>query len=62
MGGFDTSKRTVDRIHDNSSKAICYVDVGAWENWRPDKKFPKSVLGPEARDREGPLSSVSFVQ
>ena len=46
VDGFDTSKRTVDRLHRNGSKAICYVNVGAWENWRPDrKKFPKSVLG-----------------
>jgi hypothetical protein len=46
VDGFDTPKRTVDRLHRNGSKAICYVNVGAWENWRPDKKkFPKSVLG-----------------
>ena len=25
---------------------MCYIDVGTWENWRPDAgKFPKSVLG-----------------
>lgn len=46
VDGFDTSKRTVKRLHRGGSKAICYVNVGAWENWRPDKKkFPKSVLG-----------------
>ena len=46
VDGFDTPRRTVKRIHGSGSKAICYVNVGAWENWRPDKeKFPKSVLG-----------------
>ena len=46
VDGFDTSKRKVNKIHRNGSKAICYINVGAWENWRPDKKrFPKSVLG-----------------
>ena len=46
VDGFDTSGRTVGRLHRSGSKAICYVNVGAWENWRPDKnKFPKSVLG-----------------
>ena len=36
----------MSRIHRSGSKAICYVNVGAWENWRPDrKKFPRSVLG-----------------
>ena len=40
------AKRTVDRIHANGSKAICYISVGSWENWRPDKnRFPESVLG-----------------
>jgi hypothetical protein len=25
---------------------ICYIDVGTWENWRPDaRKFSRSVLG-----------------
>ena len=46
IDGFETSERKVDEIHANGSKAICYVNVGAWENWRLDKKkFPKSVLG-----------------
>ena len=46
LDGFDTSKATVDRIHANGGKAICYISVGSWENWRPDKgRFPKRVLG-----------------
>jgi hypothetical protein len=36
LDGFDTSKATVDRIHANGGRAICYISVGSWENWRPD--------------------------
>ena len=46
VDGFDTSEQTVARLHANGSKAICYISVGSWENWRPDKdEFPKRVLG-----------------
>lgn len=46
LDGFDTSKATVDKIYANGGKAICYISVGSWENWRPDKgRFPKRVLG-----------------
>ena len=43
LDGFDTSEATVDRIHANGGRAICYISVGSWENWRPDKgRFPPS--------------------
>ncbi|HZF57556.1 MAG TPA: endo alpha-1,4 polygalactosaminidase [Rubrobacter sp.] len=46
LDGFDTPKATVDRIHANGGKGICYISVGSWESWRPDKgRFPKRVLG-----------------
>jgi len=46
VDGFDTSAQTVEKLHANGSKAICYISVGSWENWRPDRnKFPKRVLG-----------------
>jgi hypothetical protein len=46
MDGFDTPASTVAAVHVLDKKAVCYIDVGTWENWRPDaKKFPKSVLG-----------------
>jgi hypothetical protein len=51
LDGFDTSEATVDGIHADGGKAICYISVGSWENWRPDKgRFPKRVLG---RDYHG---------
>ncbi len=44
--GFDNSAATVARFHALGQRAICYIDVGTWENWRPDaRRFPASVLG-----------------
>lgn len=46
IDGFDNDARTVRKIHGKGAKAICYISVGSWENWRPDRKrFPKSVIG-----------------
>jgi hypothetical protein len=43
---FETSATTVARLHAHGKKVICYINVGAWENWRPDKaSFPPSVIG-----------------
>jgi hypothetical protein len=36
----------VNAIHAMGARAICYLDAGTWENWRPDAgQFPSSVLG-----------------
>jgi hypothetical protein len=46
MDGFETPATTVAAVHALGKKAVCYIDVGTWESWRPDaKKFPKSDLG-----------------
>jgi hypothetical protein len=43
---FDTPRSVVKRLHDMGRRVMCYVDVGTWENWRPDAhEFPKKVLG-----------------
>ena len=43
---FDTPKAQVTALKANGKKVICYVSVGSWENWRPDKNaFPASVKG-----------------
>ncbi len=43
---FDTTIPQVADIHAKPAKAICYIDAGSWENWRPDaKNYPKRVLG-----------------
>ncbi len=36
----------IDELHVKWRKVICYISVGSWENWRPDKdQFPEEVLG-----------------
>jgi hypothetical protein len=46
IDAFDNSPAVVTRLHQLGHKVICYVDVGSWESFRPDKaKFPASVLG-----------------
>ncbi len=41
----------IDELHAKGRKVICYISVGSWEDWRPDKdKFPPEVLG---KDYEG---------
>ncbi|MGA8533467.1 MAG: endo alpha-1,4 polygalactosaminidase [Candidatus Tumulicola sp.] len=46
VDGFDTTTSTVAALHAKGRHVVCYIDVGTWENWRPDAgQFPKSVLG-----------------
>ncbi len=46
LDGFDTSAARVRALHAAGKRVICYIDVGTWENWRPDAgEFPRSVLG-----------------
>jgi hypothetical protein len=48
IDGFDNEASEVATLHDKGIKAICYVDVGTWESWRPDaSSFPSSVIGAE---------------
>jgi hypothetical protein len=46
VDGFDTSRAAVAHLRRAGRYAICYVDVGTWESWRPDRRrFPAAVLG-----------------
>jgi hypothetical protein len=46
VDGFDNTAATVSAMHAQGAIAVCYVDFGTWENWRPDQaQFPSSVLG-----------------
>ena len=46
IDGFDNTADTVATLHAQGRKAVCYIDAGTWENWRPDAAtFPKDVLG-----------------
>jgi hypothetical protein len=46
VDGFGVSAPVVAALHAKGRKVICYIDVGSWEEFRPDAgDFPKSVLG-----------------
>jgi hypothetical protein len=46
IDGFDNSAAVVARLHRLGRRAICYLDVGAYESYRPDAHlFPRQVLG-----------------
>lgn len=41
----------IDELHARGKKVICYISVGSYEDWRPDKnQFPPELLG---KDYEG---------
>ena len=42
----ETPKSSVDDIHNRGARAICYISVGSYEDWRIDAgQFPEEVLG-----------------
>jgi len=46
IDGFNNSAATVAALHALHAHVICYIDVGTWENWRPDASaFPAALLG-----------------
>jgi hypothetical protein len=46
IDGFDSTAATVRRLHADGRKVICYINAGAWEDFRSDRAaFPSSVLG-----------------
>ncbi|MBI4175260.1 endo alpha-1,4 polygalactosaminidase [Candidatus Berkelbacteria bacterium] len=43
---FDQPKETVAALHQQGKRVVCYINVGAWEDWRPDKDiFPEAIIG-----------------
>ena len=43
---FETSADSVAGLKSRGIKTVCYLNAGAWEDWREDaKNFPPSVLG-----------------
>ncbi len=46
IDGFDNPASTVSSLHASGFKVICYIEVGAAENYRADySQFPASALG-----------------
>lgn len=46
IDGFDNPAPTIAALHRRGDHVICYIEVGAAENYRPDyDEFPRTVLG-----------------
>ncbi|WP_326726230.1 endo alpha-1,4 polygalactosaminidase [Streptomyces sp. NBC_00243] len=46
IDGYENSAAVVERLHADGRKVICYINAGAWEDFRSDQKaFPAAVLG-----------------
>ncbi|MEO6349691.1 MAG: endo alpha-1,4 polygalactosaminidase [Candidatus Limnocylindrales bacterium] len=46
VDAFEISRRTVRRLHNSGRHAVCYVNAGAWEDWRPDAvRYTSGVKG-----------------
>ncbi len=46
LDGFETSASTVAALHVLDDRAVCYVETGAVESYRPDSaQFPASAIG-----------------
>ncbi|MFC1687100.1 endo alpha-1,4 polygalactosaminidase [Patescibacteria group bacterium] len=42
----NTPQATIDQLHSNGSKVICYFSAGSWESFREDASdFPDEVIG-----------------
>ncbi len=51
---FETSRQTIDALHAQGRKVICYFSAGSYEAWRPDAgDFPDEVLGNDLDGWEG---------
>jgi hypothetical protein len=43
---FDTSAEQIKQLEARDVRTICYINAGAWENWRPDSRdYPARVIG-----------------
>lgn len=73
IDGFENDAAVVRRLHDAGRHVVCYVNVGAWESFRPDAAdFPAALLGRgdgwqgerwldvRARERLRPLMAARF--
>ncbi len=46
VDGFETSRAQVGELHRRGKRVVCYLDVGSWESYRPDRgEFPPAVRG-----------------
>jgi hypothetical protein len=54
VDGFDVDEATVADLHERGRTVICYVNVGALENWRRDAgRYPADLVGAALDDWPG---------
>lgn len=54
LDGFDTSAVTVGQLHAAGRRVVCYMNAGAYEDWRPDaSQYTAAVLGQPLDDWPG---------
>jgi len=43
---FETTAEDIQVLHTRGVRVMCYLNAGAWEDWRPDRDdFPEGILG-----------------
>ncbi|MFA7276582.1 MAG: endo alpha-1,4 polygalactosaminidase [Pseudobdellovibrionaceae bacterium] len=46
LDAFETPAEFVNALHAQGKKAICYINAGSFEDWRPDAhRYPKEIIG-----------------
>lgn len=51
---FENAASTVAALHAHGAKVVCYINVGSWEDWRPDQdQFPAAVIGKDYKGWPG---------
>ncbi len=51
---YETDPAVIAALKEKGIRAICYISVGSWENWRPDaNQFPAELLGKRYRGWPG---------
>lgn len=51
---FDAQATDILMLTSQGKEVICYLNAGAWENWRPDKNtYPAEVLGAQYQEWKG---------
>ena len=54
IDGFGATKEMVGQLHALGIRAICYIDAGTWEDWRPDAgDYPAEIIGKSWPEWEG---------
>ena len=48
LDAFDTDRSVIEELHESGRYVICYINAGAFEDWRPDADlYPDEIIGKE---------------